>query len=239
MVSFYVIFIEDGKVMWHINCIMSELNALEEFSSVFLSAYPKNIEANEVNFNISTLNIYSEGGSDLGSFDFDRIALSSSSEYSIKPGDSQPGLLNDIKFEDEETGSEKMRQSVTNSTGSPDGKIDDDPAFTLPEILITDELEEFYIGQDELKGIQEIEIKLNLVDETQAQPKVPLKENDPILKEAGGKTVSEEVCFDDDTSSKKSYKSEIKNSLIQLAERNEKRKRSEGQQISCNKCAVI
>lgn len=211
----------------------------EEFSSVFLSAYPKNLEANEVNFNISTLNIYSEGGSDIGSFDFDRIALSSSSEYSNKPGDSQPELLIHIKFEDQDTRSEKIRQSVTNSTGSPDGKIDDDPSFTYPEILITDEVEEFSFTDDASKVIQENEIKPNFDVKNEAQTKVEIKENNLIQQEAGEKTVSQKVFFDDETPCKKKCKSEIKNTLTELAMKKEKRKRSEGHQISCNKCVVI
>lgn len=208
----------------------------EEFSSVFLSAYPKHLEGSEVNYNISTLNIYSEGGSDVGSFDFDRIALSSSSEYSRKPGDSQPELLNNIKFEADDTPNDKLRQSVTNSTGSPDGKVDDDHNFTLPEILINDEQEEINLSNREST---EMQVMPKFGYKIDSDREIQEKKNNHIAQEYGEKTVSQVVFIENEESGKEKYKNEIRNSLTVLAKKQKKKKRSEGQQSSCNKCVVI
>ena len=213
----------------------------EEFSSVFLSAYPKHLEAGEVNYNISTLNIYSEGGSDVGSFDFDRIALSSSSEYSRKPGDSQPELLNNIKFEADDTLNDKVRQSVTNTTGSPDGKVDDDTYFALPEILINDDLEEMKLSRRGSSEAREMGLKSNFNHLTDLESEIERRKNSHIAEEYGEKTVSQVVFIENEGSGKEKYKTEIKNTLTALAKKQtqKKKKRSDGQQSSCNKCVVI
>jgi hypothetical protein len=199
----------------------------EDISNVFLSAYPRYLEPNEVNYNISTLNINSEGGSDFGSFDFDQFGLSSSSEYSKKPGDSQPEVLIEFEIQKKDLKNSEYRQSVTNSTGSPEFK--DDPGFGLPEILITD----VETTQNSEKTGKKEEISMKTQNSSTFDQKISSK-TDLI---PGEKTVNQKIFFE--SSEKSSEKKVIENSLIDLAKMKQKQKTSTRHQVSCSRCSLF